>query len=471
MSVTPSSVKFVLKLSILSRVLLLTLQFIGKQLINHHKADAYINKYQMALNENSTLLVASPLHHYTYRAFGGFTAWDSQYFLEISMNGYRTEQHLAFLPLWPIMIGAVRNIIDTYIKKSGPRVDERSIVQNDLESYVESLLISVTLNNFFLFPLAALSIYALTGLVRGNNYTYAKRVVYWFCFNPASVFFSTSYTESLFSTLAFTGMTLLEYRSSRLSRQRCSKICVKEACSLAKISLPTIVIFSLACLTRSNGTTLVGFIGFQLLLRNLDFLKQIVQRRCENIPARCLQLAFDIITALILSIIIISSYALFQLFAYTKFCSNSNLINSRVKPSWCDLPIPHSYPNVQRKYWDVGFLSFYQYKQLPNFLLASPIVFLTILGAVKQSSLRCKHWTHMNETAYHIHAVTLTLFCSLVINVQVTTRLILSSCPAVYWYCEDMAQESRTKRKLLAGYFLTYYIIGTLLHTSFYPWT
>jgi hypothetical protein len=67
---------------------------------------------------------------------------------------------------------------------------------------------------------------------------------------PASIFYSSLYTESLYLTLTLLGLLHL-HSAGTLTR---SHLVVASA------------IFSLAFLTRSNGLINIGFIGFQLLL-------------------------------------------------------------------------------------------------------------------------------------------------------------------------------------------------------------
>lgn len=111
---------------------------------------------------------------------------------------------------------------------------------------------------------------------------------------------------------------------------------------------------------------------------------------------------------------------------------------------------------------------------------------------------------------YVVHAAALSVFCLLFVHVQVSTRMILSSSPFVYWVAslltapadrrpfptldfnkEDMALKLETKGNLdhwwrsvvtnekidsgeakwIKFYFVSYAVTGVVLFSNFLPWT
>ena len=82
---------------------------------------------------------------------------------------------------------------------------------------------------------------------------------------------------------------------------------------------------------------------------------------------------------------------------YNHHCTSSQLTpSSTIKPAWCNKYGRFSlYAHVQRKHWNVGFLKYYEMKQIPNFILALPVLVLSFTAAalwIRQSWNR-----HMNN--------------------------------------------------------------------------
>ncbi|CAK9187826.1 unnamed protein product [Ilex paraguariensis] len=75
----------------------------------------------------------------------------------------------------------------------------------------------------------------------------------------------------------------------------------------------------------------------------------------------------------------------FQAYGYYNICARGFPDESR---SWCKARLPLLYNYIQSRYWGVGFLRYFQLKQLPNFLLASPILSLALCSIIYYVKLR-----------------------------------------------------------------------------------
>ena len=221
------------------------------------------------------------------------------------------------------------------------------------------------------------------------------------------------------------------------------------------------------------------------------------------------------------------------------------------------------YSAVQRQYWEVGVLRYFRWNQVPNFILAAPIV--AVAGytcAVMTTWMRRRRWSRGEATqspssssssssspsspssslsslsssvfqafihlpwmvvAHVVHLAAVTLLGVLLAHVQISTRLLCSSCPVIYvgfahlvgGGCESDDQQStvsssdrssdrdcssnRRNRKssqsscsctdgdtssshiatrpqhctavAVVAYIALYNVLGVLLHPNFYPWT
>lgn len=300
------------------------------------------------------------------RLLGGLDNWDAEYFIFNAHSGYsKHEQTMAFFPLLPTAMWALAN---TFLLPLGLLLPQRSI-----------LLISGVLINLVAFPLATIALFLLA-LELSHSRTLSVLAAALFSLNPASVFMTAVYSETLFALFTFSGLLALERRRTWLS----------------------CLLFSLATATRSNGVVLCGFMAYQCLS---SILETLFSKSHHDIHTTCHRMwvcAACVCTTCIQCLVTIAPFCLFQLHGYSLYCKSGGHPPS---PVWCNwnLPIPYSY--IQERYWNNGFLRYYQLKQLPNFLLAGPMVLLVVMCVAwyltSQDSKASKIRTSKNSRTEH----------------------------------------------------------------------
>ena len=166
----------------------------------------------------------------------------------------------------------------------------------------------------------------------------AKAATVLYCFNPASVFMSSPYTESPFALLSFLGML---------------------ACSRRQFLLASFYFAGAGCM-RSNGIVYAGFFVWYLIIDRREELfsggarvwvsafiaYMMFHGRISYIHNYIPQNWFWAIgkTAM-LSIITVSPFVLFQIYGYQALCEDGS------RP-WCtNRPFSLVYSFVQKEYW------------------------------------------------------------------------------------------------------------------------
>ena len=287
----------------------------------------------------STLRVENGTLNWLFESgFGGFSKWDSVYFLKISKEGYVYEQYMAFFPFYPTLIRAVSQIL--------PSIDE------DTRHLVSGWIIS---NSSFIA--AAFALYKLSQeILRDKHLAFITSTL--FCFNPATVFMSTLYTESTFAFLEFSGLYFMEKGG---------------VCDLFFAS----VFLGLGSATRSNGTLACGFVSHATLRA---FVKELVTstglpKKEKNVAKIVYRSGAVLLKLIVLNFIILAPFLAYQAYGYLTYCSEG-VQSKAFLSSWCSKSLPLSYTYIQQHYWNVGFLKYFELKQLPNFVLATPMVVL-----------------------------------------------------------------------------------------------
>ena len=243
----------------------------------------------------------------------------------------------------------------------------------------DSIMISSILLNIIFSFITTIYLFKLTNLMFKKEQLALLASVF-FIFNPASIFFIAPYSESLYFML--TMMALYNLYDHKYVISTC--------------------LFSLSCLTRSNGLVNFLFFGFYIIKLSIPnllndfntfnlfiFMKRILNNK--NIPKLIKMICWLIIT----SASFLASFSVYQFYLYWKLCLKQidlNLIPiqlleygrnnsySMSEFNWCEKFMPFSYTDVQSKYWNVGFLKYWQIRQIPNFLLATPVLMISIFA-------------------------------------------------------------------------------------------
>ena len=244
----------------------------------------------------------------------------------------------------------------------------------------ESILLSGVLLNFIFSLITTIYLFKLTKLLfKNEKLGYITSLI--FIYNPATIFFVAPYSESIFFMLTVTALYYL-FNNNYLT---------------------SLILFLFSCLARSNGLINFLFISFIITKSSIlhllnDFksklnLSSVIKHifRKKNI--------FSISKLIIILLVIFSCFltmlSLYQYYIYDRFCLKSLNVSSfpvelieyakansysLSEFSWCNKFLPFSYTDVQSKYWNVGFLKYWQLRQIPNFLLAMPILFISIFS-------------------------------------------------------------------------------------------
>ncbi|KAM9369800.1 GPI mannosyltransferase 2 [Phaethornis superciliosus] len=416
------------------RALTLLLQALFNLLIPDHAADAF---------SPPRLSDPGPWDLLVEQLLGGLSRWDAEHFLFIAERGYLYEHNCAFFPLYPLCLRAVAEAAP------GPF--------RQLLRLRSRLLLSVVLLNSLFSILAAAALFKLgCSVLRCRGTAFLAALL--FSIGPANVFMAAAYSESVFAVLSFSAMWQLEQGQGWLSG----------------------VLFSLASGARANGVLNAGFFLYshgRLFVLQLQAGWGAPRMMFLPLWKRLLSL---LSSALLLCAAVFLPFALFQYYAYVKFCGPSlerdvpeplvqlaldkgyRLVATKGDhPPWCSQRFPVVYSYIQDVYWNVGFLRYFELRQIPNFLLASPVTLLGLWAAWTYVTANPRHCLTLGLErrkteeddkprtgfcspavfVYVVHATVLLVFGFFCMHVQVLTRFLCSSSPILYWFCAHLLQE------------------------------
>ncbi|EFC40230.1 predicted protein, partial [Naegleria gruberi] len=285
----------------------------------------------------------------------GFAHWDSVFFMRIAKVGYyEYENFFAFFPLFPFSVRYLTLFVVQPVREflfSGSQLH-----------HVDDYVISGVLISNICFIISVYVFIKLTKELFGNNWKLIKISTLLYIINPATVFMSVAYTESMFSLFSLLGMYFHAKKRHVLS----------------------CLFFCLATATRGNGIALCGFYIYQFIFDQFNLWKN---RKSEDRISKLFKyFLFDFVKYIIVGCAsVMLPYLLFQYYGYISFCTAQNGLSSPIGKDyiskyhpWCQSTLPHLYGYVQSKYWNVGLFKYYEFKQIPNFLLASPMILISL---------------------------------------------------------------------------------------------
>ncbi|XP_065581696.1 GPI mannosyltransferase 2-like [Artemia franciscana] len=461
------------------------------------------------------MLLMSP--NDTPHILNAISRWDAEYFRSIAEHGYIYENQLAFLPLFPLLLNLFAKVLYFFFFE---QIHFSTCIK------LAGILMNMNLHIFTIITLKK-----LTDLMFSSQ-TFTAKTLIFYLFSPAKVFFISSYSESLFALFTFSGL-----------------YCLK-----SDKPFTASIFFSLSCATRSNGILNVGFIFYYCL-------------NCIYVTQGKLNLFKEMMGCIIQTLLVVSPSLTYLWYGHYIFCKNATIpawhlktygimrgynVRGIFKPEWCSYYIPNFYAHVQKTHWNVGFLRYYELKQIPNFALALPIIVIVISfaanyfnkrrdlifnlglmksdnkydgelnmeghtislhvlksndcdenvqdeytkldeGSVARSGVQEAHFKSMTRDFYCfiLHGVFLCGFGLFFMHVQVTTRMVASSSPLLYWIAACVCKIDIVDRDIMADdvfkfffncsmssieraiklYFIGYAIIGCAAHSLYLPWT
>jgi phosphatidylinositol glycan class V len=500
-------------------------------------------------------------------------SWDGQHFLRIARGGYALEQLHAFFPLYPLLVARGADALQRLLPPLRPPREREA-----------ALALAALLLSNACFVLAARLLLALGRLVLGDGTeerqfagsraqlprsapsptepaapamqsapevlpvaatttTLPAVAALLFCVAPSGVFMSAAYSESLFAALSFAGMVAAERAAAAASAaaaattgRRASAWTRAAAAALWLCAAATA--FALAAATRSNGILLAGYIAFAAL--RIAAAVAAVSGATPGTAAGPTAALAVLAGGVLLCIAVALPLAAFEALGHWTYCADAPpwaraLAAAALPPSWGGLPAaaasprpawcgsaPLLYAHVQRAYWGVGLLRYWQARHAGMFLLAAPALALAVLAArrfLPGGDAAATAWrglqrlvggllvrgtgaalvgaseakgpaaeeedsaaaaaaavavatgaAALRELPYALHVAALALAALLAMHVQVATR-VLTACPALFWAAARLARGPRGRPRLVLAFFLGYSCVGTVLFAAHYNWT
>ncbi|KAF8504005.1 GPI mannosyltransferase 2 [Gautieria morchelliformis] len=393
---------------------------------------ALLASYLPAFDSSADILLADESPSFPKRWVSTSLRWDAFHFIHIAQEGYQFDYEWAFLPGIPVVLrasGWIMNLFTGYVGRTR----------------ISSMLLGHFLISSVMSCETVRTLYLLTmEHTKSPAFSLLSGYLCLLSSSPATVHLAP-YTEPWFSLLSYKGMLY----------------CAQRRWIFASLS------FSLACAFRSNGILLGGFLVWGMMV------EPFIQYRRVNFRS--------VIVCMHLSVLLSLPFVIHQIYGYLTFCAPSTTTTS-IKPVWCSRRFPLIYTYVQSTYWNVGFLRYWTIQQLPNFLIASPVLFLLSFSSITHVSRVIPHVVSPRLKSepttspivtfavlpHAIHAFIFTCMLLFASHTQIILRLA-SSMPFTYWSAARLFFEHPKCAKAWVAWSVVWGAMNIVLWTVFLP--
>ncbi|KLO18377.1 glycosyltransferase family 76 protein [Schizopora paradoxa] len=378
-----------------------------------------------AFDSSAALVLDRPFFSFLLR-------WDAFHFVHIAKEGYAYEHEFAFFPGTPSLMRFVSGLMAFFGLTS--------------DNGFENLLVGGAIAGLA-SDTAIIVLYDLTNLIfESPSFAYLCSLLFLLSSSPATLR-NAPYAEPFFAYFSFQGMLF----------------CAKKRWILASM------FFSAASIFRSNGVMLCIYLAWGILVQPI--VSKPGPARISHIPVRTFVYCAALCTLPLLSL------GYYQYYAYQSFC-----LPSPSRP-WCSRTPPLVYTFVQAEYWNSGLFKYWTISQIPNFLLAAPVLILLFASSIyhAKNSLVLQFrlllvgqppLTRNTEpilqpavAPYAIHAFVLSVTLLTSAHVQIALRLA-SSLPFTYWAAGNLwvrASRSEASDRNYGRWWTTWSIVWSLI--------
>jgi phosphatidylinositol glycan class V len=315
-----------LKYLAVSRLAIYVISLTSSLLVDHGEQAVGLYEKMFAVQHPTVFKLLRPLVFY-----------DGDFFFEIALTGYNYDKIHAFFPGFPLVVRIGQVAINFLV----PDLERPLAVI--LSAWIINLLLSIA--TFYLVSRLFETIPSIDSRLR--DLTLKVLVI-----NPMSIYLSSFYSEGLFLFIQTLGLYIIARKISH------------GYFSAVDVLMPTLV-FCLGGFVRSNGFLSGGFVLYFYVIYNFRF--------------RLLTIMKVLIVSTAVMTLSVLPFLIVQYTGYQTLCSRST-----ADYDFCQRRFPSVYNFVQKKYWDVEFLSAIEGRRLANLVFILPIfALLFFYGAEK----------------------------------------------------------------------------------------